>query len=263
MSAKLDRIAGLILGLGLVLGPLQAAPREGGRTFLFQAGAGAEYFTRSLAWDDDTGASTLSAGLALARFGVAFDKGPSLAVLAGYGLSDWNGLIFRDLPFSIDYRAGAIGGPVLGAETEIPLLETGPWNFSAGGRILFSLGSSKAWALTGLGETGNLDGKGRWTRIQFGPTVTYRGFETFSPFVAVYYDGLWGTFTMNEEIGILTGSEEKKIRGQGVLGASLGLLVEPFSSFQVKAEGSLVPYTKLEGGLGLKAGFSLQARFLF
>lgn len=263
MSAKGNRIAGLILGLGIFLGPLSAAPPESDRPFHLQAGAGAEYFVRSLAWDDDTGASTLAAGLGLARIGVAFAGGPTLSILAGFSLSDWNGLVFRELPFSVEYRAGAAGGPVLGAEAEIPLLATGAWDISAGGGILFALGSAKTWTLSGLNTDGSLDGKGRWTRIRFGPTAVYRGFETFSPFASVYYDGLWGTFTMNEDIGILSGTEKKKVRGQGVFGASLGLLVEPSPAVRLKAEGSLLPYQMLEGGLKLKAGFSFQACFLF
>ncbi|MHB8055590.1 MAG: hypothetical protein ACYDH3_10125 [Candidatus Aminicenantales bacterium] len=263
MPVKSGWIPGFVLGLGLVLSPLGAASRESGRPFLFQAGAGVEYFSRALAWDKDTGSSFLKAGLGLARFGIVFSDGPSLALLAGYALSDWNGLVFRQLPFSIDYEAGSIGGAVFGAEVDIPIAEPGLWEIGAGGRILFSLGSSGTWALSELNETGALDGKGRWTRVQFGPSVTYYGFETFSPYAAVYYDGLWGTFTMNEEIGILSGTEKKKILGQGIFGASLGVIIEPTSTIRLKAEGSLGPYTKLEGGLKLNAGVSLQARILF
>jgi hypothetical protein len=64
-----------------------------------------------------------------ARIGVAFAGGPTLSILAGFSLSDWNGLVFRELPFSVEYRAGAAGGPVLGAEAEIPLLRPEPGIF--------------------------------------------------------------------------------------------------------------------------------------
>jgi len=263
MSVKLGWSPGFILGLGLILSPLAAAPRQDGQSFLFQAGAGIEYFSRSLAWDNDAYSSRLSAGLGLAHFGIVFPDGPSLALLAGYGLSNWNGLVFRQLPFSIDYEAGSIGAAVFGAETEIPILEPGRWDISANGRILFSLGPSHEWTLSELNQPGTLDGKGRWTRVQVGPSVTYRGFETFSPYASVYYDGFWGTFTMTENIGILAGTEKKTVRGQGVIGASLGVIIEPSSAFRLKAEGSLVPYTNLAGGLKLSAGVSLQARILF
>jgi hypothetical protein len=68
---------------------------------------------------------------------------------------------------------------------------------------------------------------------------------------------------MNENINPLTGTEEKAVKGQGIIGASIGMIVEPGPSFRLKAEGALIPFTRLEGGLALSAGASVSAIVLF
>lgn len=263
MSASSRLIAVFILGAGVLLDPFAAPAQETERSFRIQAGVVAEFFSRSTVWDGRTGSSLLETGLGTVRIGIELPGGASFAFLAGYGANNWNGLVFRELPFSIDYEAGALGAILLGTDIDIPLVRGDKWDLSAFARVLFSLGTGGEWTLTGLHQIGTFDGRADWLRIQAGPAFTYRGFETFSPFATVFYDSLWATFTLNENINPLVGTEEKKIKGQGAVGASLGMLVEPSPSLRLRAEGFLVPYTKLEGGLSFSFGASVRTIFSF
>lgn len=262
MPKRTALIAGIVLA-ALAVGPPGAWSQEPAPSVRIAAGVGASYLSHSLVWDEKTGSSLLNAGYGTIRLGVEFPQKASIMLLAGYGGNGWNGLVFRGLPVSVDYQAGAIGAIFLGAEIELPLVQFGDWEIGLGGRYLFSIGSTGDWTLTELNQIGSFDGRADWMRIQAGPSLTYRGFEIFSPYAAVFFDRLWGTFTMNENINPLVGTEEKKIKGQGVIGASLGIIIEPGDSFRLKAEGSLIPFTRLGGGLALSVGASIQAIVLF
>lgn len=255
-------IAGFVLA-ALAFGLPAAAAQEAAPPVRIQVGIGGGYLSHSIVWDEKTGSSRLASGYGAVRLGLEFSQKASIALLAGYGGSGWNGLVFRALPISVDYQAGSIPAIFLGAEIELPLVQAGAWEIGLGARYLFSLGSTGNWTLTELNQVGTFDGRADWMRVQAGPSLTYRGFETFSPYAAVFYDRIWGTFTMNENINPLLGTEEKKIKGQGVVGAAVGMIIEPGPSLRLKAEGSLVPFTRLEGGLALSAGISLQAIVLF
>jgi len=263
MSALSRLIAVFILGAGFLLDPAAAPAQEAERSFRIQAGVGADVFSRSVVWDDKTGSSILNAALGTIRIGLELPGGASFALLAGYGRNNWNGLVFRELPFSIDYEAGALGAILLGTDMEVPLFKPGKWEIGASGRFLFSFGLGGEWTLTDLQQIGTFNGRADALMIQAGPTIAYRGFETFTPFAAVFYNGLWAAFTMEENVNPLVGSEEKKIRGQGTVGASVGMTIEPSPAFRLRAEGFLIPCQQLEGGLKFNVGASLRTIFLF
>jgi len=262
MPKRTPLLAGFILA-ALAAGPPLAAAQDAVPPVRILVGVGGGFLSHAIAWDEKTGSSLLDTGYGTIRVGVEFPQKASISLLAGYGGCGWNGLIFRALPVSVDYQAGAIGAIFLGAEIQMPLAKPGDWEIGLGARYLFSIGSTGDWTMTELNQVGTFDGRADWMWVQAGPTLTYRGFETFSPYASVFYERLWGTFTMNENINPLTGTEEKKIKGQGVIGAALGMIIEPGDSFRIKAEGSLIPFTRLAGGVALSAGASLQAIFLF
>lgn len=260
---KRTRLIAAFFLAALVLGPGAAAAQEPVAPARILLGVGGEYLSHAIVWDEKTGSSLLSMGYATVRVGVEFPQRASIALLAGYGGCGWNGLVFRALPISVDYQAGSIGSVFLGAELDLPLVRPGDWEIGLGGRFLFSIGSTGDWTLTELNQVGTFDGKADWKRIQAGPSLTYRGFEMFSPFITVFYERLWGTFTMNENVNPLEGTEEKAVKGQGIIGASIGMIIEPGPSFRLKAEGALIPFTRLEGGLALSAGATVSAIVLF
>ena len=84
----------------------------------------ADYFSRSVVWDERTGSSVLKAALGTVRVGLELPGGASFALLAGYGANNWNGLVFRNLPFSIDYEGGSIGSILIGSGGPGPAFQT-------------------------------------------------------------------------------------------------------------------------------------------
>ncbi len=71
-------------------------------------------------------------------------------------------------------------------------------------------------------------------RVQAGPELSYRGFESFSPFLGLAYDRIWGKMTLTEIIEELEGTEEKKVAGAGAVAVTFGTVYEPSSAFRVK-----------------------------
>lgn len=263
MPLRARSIAVLILGAAVLAGPAAAAAQEPAPFYRIHAGIEAEAGSRMVVWDKDAGSSFLKSIRGRIRFGLELSGGASFSLLAGGGAENWNGLIFRHLPFSVDYEAGSRGAIVLGAEMEVPLFRPGDWEIGAAVQALFSLGLKGEWTSEALQQPARLSGRASGTAVRLGPTLAYRGFETFTPIASVFYDGLWSSFTMEETIGSLSGSEKKKINGRGSVGASLGMIIEPSASFRLKAEGFLIPGKKLEGGWNLSPGAAARMEFLF
>ncbi|MGD0782168.1 MAG: hypothetical protein ABSA30_04820, partial [Candidatus Aminicenantales bacterium] len=203
-----------------------------------------EYLSRTLSWDNDTHMSTVI--LPTGYFSVDYEvaRGFTFGVLAGYTLSNFDGLVFRQLPFSLDYEAGAINGFVLGAQMQKSLFSSGFWEITADAQFLASLGSTQTFTIDQLNTSGSFNAKGTWMHLQVGPTVIYRGFELFSPFIGVAYDRFWGTFTVNETIGDLAGTEAKSVSGKGAAALTLGTIYEPSPNFSLKVSGTAIPYNK-------------------
>ena len=222
-----------------------------------------EYFSRTISWDEGTSTSTLSSASAVLRGEVEFQKAVSLGLFLGYDLSNFNGLIFRQLPFSLDYQAGSIGSLIWGGDFEARVISLADFEIGIGAHFTMSLGRTKDFESPVLNAAGSLTGKGTWTRVLAGPVLRYTGYENFTPFLTVSYDMMWGTFTMNETIGDLVGSEEKKIRARGPVGIVIGTLFEPSDALKIKAELTAVPYKKLTGGLDTDYGASVKAVISF
>jgi hypothetical protein len=223
-----------------------------------------EVLSRTLVWDEGVRSSRIIAPLAAFSVAYRIRPGLSLGVLAGYSLPDWNGLVFRGLPFSIDYEAGSIGGFLLGAEIEASLFKTGYWELTASAQFSASLGRTITLPIGGLAVAGELDAQGTWMRIQAGPALTYRGLELFSPFFSLSFDHFWGRFNMTETVEDLIGTERKTVSGAGNIAASFGTYFEPSPLFSLKIAGTLIPFKKIgSGGLGLDFGGSLRAVLSF
>ena len=220
---------------------------------------GLEYFSRTIAWDEGTSTSTLSASIAVLRVEAEFRKEAHLGFFLGYGFSNFNGLVFRQLPFSLDYQAGSIGSLIWGGDLGARFFSLGAFEIGIEAQFLMSLGRTKDFTIPSLNADGVLEGKGTWSRVLAGPVLRYTGYENFTPFLSVLYNGMWGTFTMNETIGDLIGSEEKKITARGPIGIVIGTVFEPSAMFKIKAEVTAIPFKKLTGGLDTDYGASVKA----
>lgn len=220
---------------------------------------GLEYFSRTIAWDEGTSTSTLSASIAVLRVEAEFRKEAHLGFFLGYGFSNFNGLVFRQLPFSLDYQAGNIGSLIWGGDFGARFFSLDVFEIGIEAQFLMSLGRIKDFTIPSLNTDGVLEGKGTWSRVLAGPVLRYMGYENFTPFLSVLYNGMWGTFTMNETIGGLIGSEGKKITARGPIGIVIGTVFEPSVMFKINAEVTAIPFKKLTGGLDTDYGASVRA----
>ncbi|MBM3312699.1 MAG: hypothetical protein FJY80_14470 [Candidatus Aminicenantes bacterium] len=220
---------------------------------------GLEYHSRTIAWDEKARSSTLGSAFLTAGVERRLVRGWSVTVFVGASLSNWNGLVFRTLPFSVEYQAGFGPGFLAGATTEATLARLGSWDIGFAARFLASLGASRSLDLAGLNETGTVEVRGTWLRLEAGPVLIYRGLPAFSPYVKLGVDRLWGRCLMDEKIRDLSGSEEKSVSGKGWVSARGGFHWELGPSWGWSFEASVLPFKKTSGGLGLDLGAALRA----
>jgi len=255
---KLSAAVALLAAVAVLAGPARAQDAEGAGIRV-RPGLGIEHFSRTVSWDEAASTSKLVVSLAVLRAEVELATAGRLALFAGYSLSNFNGLTFRQLPFSLEYQAGTIGSLLWGADFEGRVAGFGDIEVGVAAQFAMSLGRAKEFEAPSLNAAGTVDGKGTWSRILAGPLVRYAGYENFTPYLSVSYNRLWGTFTMSESIGALSGVEEKKITGRGSVGFAFGAVFEPSASVKVQGELTAVPYKKLSGGLDTDYGVAIKA----
>lgn len=232
-----------ILGTFALPALSQYQPGLGGSRL--SAGFSLGYLTRTL--DAGEGASETAPELTsvLASLVLRYDIKPgfTLAAHVGYSSSAFDGLVFRRLPFSVDFGqdAGRVGGILFGAEIEKSLLGEGPVGLGIAGQFFASLGLRKEWNLPGLAAEGSVKGKPVWMRASIGPVLSYRGWTGITPFLFPRFDYLWGTFELDQEVQTLEGKEKKDIKSKSRLGLGLGADFEFSESLRFRGEAGVYP----------------------
>jgi hypothetical protein len=223
-----------------------------------EPGAYFEYFNRKLSWDEKQYTSELKSMIFALTAEMVINEGLSISALAGYTLSNYDSLIFRQLPFSVELDAGEIGGLVLGAGVRKSLLFMDEFEFGLSGQFIYQLGKEKNWDIPGLNVTGTVTGKPTWMRAYAGPYFKYTGFESFSPYLSVGYNNLWGKFEMRQTVQTLEGTEEKELKSKSLVDITIGSILTLSDYFFLKAEVHILPY-----GDGMDLGFVAIAAFSF
>jgi len=238
----------------------QPASTQRSPRWLIRPGLGFDYFSRTISWDSNNTTYTSKMNSYFVTAGVEYDAFEKLTVAAlfGYGSTNGNGLVFRHLPFSVDYEAGGMGGFVLGAELATKkLIPLGEFEINAQAQFVYYVGSSKTFALGDLGVQGSVTGKTKWTQYVVGPVVSYKGFEYFHPYFAACFNYLSGDFKMDETVQDLTGSEDKTFKSNGYFHLAVGATYEFTDYFSLKGEGRLLPRKGgLDYGIMAKAVFT-------
>lgn len=207
----------------------------------FRLGAEIEVFKRSLFWSEQEETTALNTYLTLLRFETEFLDGYNVALVAGYSSSNFHSLVFRNLPFSIDFDVGGLAGSLFGAE----LSKIFSFNSVAiGGRARFLsyTGQEKKWSIPNLVVEGELKSQPNWKEISAGPIFAYNGYENFFPYLSVEYNRFWGQFKMREIIENLTGNETKDIKSRGKIALALGANFLISSRFSLSGEAKFIPH---------------------
>jgi len=248
-------LAGLLLAASL---GGQTPSRPKGQPGL-KVGVGAEVLSRTILWDEEASRSTLNSLLFCFQTEAEVRRGLALTVQAGYALSNFNGLIFRALPFSVEYQDGAKGGIFLGCGLRARLVPSQTFELEVEAAWDIGLGFSNTWPVEGLAVDGTIEGKSTWTRLSAGPVLWYKGLAYYVyPYLKVQYNRLWGSFRLTETIETLEGMEDKKITGSGPVSISLGVLSEMTEAVGLRAEVTFIPR---RGGVDLGAAGRLVFSF--
>ncbi|MEW5901939.1 MAG: hypothetical protein AB1715_10790 [Acidobacteriota bacterium] len=220
-----------------------------------------EYFSRTLSWQDleEDATSKMKAILATLALGYEIQEGFSLTLLAGYASSNFDGLVFRRLPFSIDYEAGGISGLVFGGEIDKAVMTGETYGLDIYGQFLgyFGLAKRPDWPADFVVD-GTLEGKPNWMRVSVGPVLSYGRGKVFSPYLYPNFNYLWGTFELAETVEDLEGKEKKEIKAKSLFGLALGADFKLTSRLRLRYEAGIYPH-KGKGG----ADYTFTVKTLF
>jgi hypothetical protein len=221
-------------------------------------GAYFEYFAREITWDDKQHTSELKSYIFALNIELEINEGFSISALAGYTLSNYDSLVFRQLPFSVELDAGDIGGYIFGTEVRKSLLYTNDIEFGLYGQFVYYIGKEKNWDIPGLNVSGTLTGKPTWMRAAVGPYFRFTSLGSFTPYLSVNYNNLWGKFEMKQAIQTLEGTEEKELKSKGLIDVTLGNILTLSDHFFLKGEVHVLPHSD-----GMDLGFVAIVAFSF
>ncbi len=221
----------------------------------FTTGLDFGYWMRTITWDDEAEISKLKTFVVALREDIRLGSNSLLSLQAGLALSSPSGMIFRNLPVSLEYDAGPIKSLALGAEFRALLFGSGEFEIEGVGRIVSSLGFTKTWPLEGFAVDGEARGRPFWFEASLGPRISYTFFGGFRPYVFVFGSYLSGNFKMDEILEDLRGTETIAFKGKSVIGVAFGAILETRSPLSFRAEAGFFPY---QGGVDAKyiLGFS-------
>jgi hypothetical protein len=248
-------LAAFLLAVPLA-GQTPSLPKEGLR---LKVGFGVEYLNRTVSWDEESSSSALNGLLFCFQAEGEIRPGLALTAQAGYALSNFNGLIFRGLPFSLEYQDGAQGGIFLGGGFKARLIPSQNLEVEVEAAWDMCLGLSTTWSIEGLAVEGTAEGRPVWMRLSAGPVLWYKGLAYYVfPYLKIQYSRLWGSYRMTEIIDTLEGIEDKKIVGSSPVSFSRGVLSEVTEVIGLRAEVSVLPR---RGGVDIGASGRLVFSF--
>lgn len=251
----------LIIGLAVLLvltSPNWAQFEEEGLGIKIKSSLNYQYVNLTINWDDEEFTSKLKSHLIGLTTQFEISEGINLNVLIGYAFSDFKGLIFRQIPFSVDLSSGGTQGFLIGAGADASLFYYKDIEIGARGQFVYYLGSEKEWDIPGLSASGTVTGKPSWYRLAVGPIMTYRGFDYFFPYASLGFHYIGGTFKMQQAVQTLTGSEDKDIKGAGYMYIDMGARYEITSRVAMTTEFNLYPNNR-----NLDYGFTLGVSYVF
>ncbi len=225
---------------------------------IMKFGLSAEYFNLTIGWDEDVYSSKLKSYIFSSNTEIDIFDGFSIHFILGYSLSNFDDLVFRQLPFSVELGVKEIKGLLVGTEINKRLFYLSEYEISLQGQFVYYNGFNNEWDMQDLNVDGTITGSPSWSRAQIGPKIRYEGLNTIYPFISATFNELWGTFTLDQDIQDLFGTEEKKLTGKSNFTFSAGSEFIVTSNFLVNGVLSIMPYN---GGMDIGAMISIQYVF--
>ena len=223
----------------------------------YATGLGYRFLNRTITWDDNEHSSSVKASLLTAQFAFATDYGVTLTPFVGVAFQNFDHLVFRQLPLSVELEVGNISGWVFGGDLSWQAIDYSGIGAGLKGEFLYVLGNTNNWTIPGLAVEGKLQGKPSWWEARVGPIITLTSLENFTPFLWTGYSPWQGKFSLEETIESLNRTEEKELQGKSNLFVTLGSIFN-ISSINFKFGVDLYPSKD-----GLNTGASLQILYSF
>lgn len=254
---KKTKISLMVIFVFSILVPFsfsQLQEMETSRPFSLRPEIGFEYFNRTISWDGEDIESSLKSYIFTFNANFEIQNGFWAGVILGYSLSNFDDLLFRKIPFSVELQTGSAGGFLFGGQLTKNFINSQSFEIDVMGQFVYYLGAEEEWEIPGLNVNGTAKGKPNWLRGIIGLNLKYTEFDYFKPYLLLSYNRLQGTYSMKQTIQELTGSEEKKITGKSKFSTAVGIVYDLSQAFNIKAEVIVMPYS---GGVDL--GFMIGA----
>lgn len=258
-ARKAKRLAGFpVVGLVLVLLLTggQDLRAQGQDRPAWEFGLTGELYARGIKWADQSTtlkATNLMLELRARNLGNIFN----LSFFGGLGLPRPNGVVFDQLPLSLEYQGGSITGLLFGARAEAKLLPASDFNFGLMAEFASYLGFKKDFALSGLVVPGTATVSPSWSQATGGLRVTYDALEGSQPFLEVAGSYFWGKFKMKEKIEDLEGEQTVDLKGSSYVSITAGWSFFLVDKITVVPKVRIFPgsRTGIGGGLSIYYGF--------
>ncbi len=253
---KIGLLLTLVLSIGLLHAGLYAQRSLQDKTSSWSAGLMAGFYSRGIKYDSQLINMSAPAGLLIFR-GKNLGGTVDLTLYAGYGSSNLNGVLFDRLPISLDYQAGGISGTMLGLKADWPVFYTGNYTIGMVADFISFLGFKRKFNLEDFSETAEARVNPAWNQATGGIYLLYDGLGKIEPYITAGVSFFWGTFKATENIGDLTGTESKKLKGAGIISLTLGANFKLTESLLLVPQFSFYPAGKsaLSAGLGVLYSF--------
>lgn len=227
----------LILGLSAVRPASSASNR-----LSLATGLVFDHFSRTITWDEGEAGTKISVPVISLCQAVQIGDGLTLNLSAGLSLADSKKTVFRGLPISLEYDAGAMKGLALGAEARYRFMKSGDFEIKGMGRIVSSFGIARTWTMEGFAVPGESIGRLNWTEVSVGPEAAYLLFGKFVPSIEVSARWLWVGFKMDQTLNGLQGTETKSVKADFGVGFSLRGEYRLTERITLTAKAGILPY---------------------
>ncbi len=151
-------------------------PRASGDTYF-----GLGYMTRSFSAGEADTVYKLKSLMLTAGKRFDLSGGWDLTLDAGLTMANFNGLVFNDLPLSLQIDSGAMPGLVIGARLDKRLWTLDEFVIELEATARASLTLKKSWDIEDLAVEGNAKGTNWWAEASVGPKFSYNFFGSFVP----------------------------------------------------------------------------------
>lgn len=241
----------LILLLAGVLAPLPL--KASGETYF-----GLGYMTRSFSAGEADTVYKLKSLMLTAGKRFNLSEGWDLTLEGGLTMANFNGLIFNDLPLSLQIDSGAMPGLVIGARLDKRLWTMDEFVVELETTARASLTLKKSWDLEDLAVDGNAKGTNWWAEASVGPKFSYNFFGSFVPSLKIAASYFTGSYKMDETLEEMTGSQKKTLKGKSYIEAVFSGLYRASSKLTMIGEVGFRPY---KGGVDLILNAAARVKF--